>query len=291
MIHLMWKFWFVFLPMITPHVSVELKPFKNKIGKFSKPKQTLEKSNRCDTDPILLNQKSREELPVENWSCESKWCGLALVKPKILWKISEASFSWISHCHANESISLPHCCLLPFRIACQVWLHCCLRWGALGNQSTSVPPGPLAGLCQRRPWRMTGRETGRTAVHQLCDDIHSALFGGFVHSYLYMLNVCNNSPKCYSGPDSEQDALHCSCYLIQSSLRCMYHVVSGYGMEAQEVRLVAQGHMVSRAGIWTELFMTPKSMLAASTPFSLSWSTHPQGAIAYSKAWVRSLCV
>lgn len=111
---------------------------------------------------------------------------------------------------------------------------------------TSVPPGTVdTRTVWRRPWRMSGR----TAVHQLRDGINSASFGGFVHSYLYMLNVNNNSP-CL-GVTVARHRVRCiaHAYLIQSSLRCRFHGLRLRKGSSREVRLLAQGHMVSRAGI------------------------------------------
>lgn len=175
-----------------------------------------------------------------------------------------------------------------------MWLYYCLRWGEvrwgeeLWEISTSAPPGPLAGS-RRRPWRVTGRVTGRTAVHRLSDDIHSALFGGLVHPYLYMLNVCNDSLGVTAARYRARCIAHATSFSPLSGVHTTWSQVTEW--RPWEVRLVAQGHMVSRAGIWTELFLTPKPMLVASIPFSLSWSTYPLGAIAHSKAWVRLLRV
>lgn len=74
----------------------------------------------------------------------------------------------------------------------------------------------------------------RTAVHQLSDDISSsALCGGFVLSYLYILKVYNNSPCLGVTVGQAQSKRHCSCCLIESSLRCRRHMVSDDEMEAQ----------------------------------------------------------
>lgn len=135
------------------------------------------------------------------------------------------------------------------------------------------------GLCQRRPWKMSGR----TTVHRLSDDFSSVLFCGFVHSYLYIINLHDNTP-CLA------------VTMCQDRARCIGHVISfnplwGIGTtwcqittwELKEVKLVAQGHMASKVGIWTESLLTLKPMLLTSTLYYLSWSTRQQRLIPPSK--------
>lgn len=86
-------------------------------------------------------------------------------------------------------------------------------------------------------------------MHQLRDGINSALFGGFVHSYLYILNVNNNSPCLGVTVARHRARCVAHTYLIQSSLRCRYYDLRLRNGSSREVRLLAQSLMVSRAEI------------------------------------------
>lgn len=82
----------------------------------------------------------------------------------------------------------------------------------------------------------------RTAVHQLSGDISSsALCAGFVLSYLYTLKVYTNSPCLGVTVGQAQSKRHCSCCLIESSLRCRCHMVSDGEMEAQRGQACCPG--------------------------------------------------
>lgn len=56
-----------------------------------------------------------------------------------------------------------------------------------------------------------------------------------------------------------------------------------------QVEIVAQGHMVSRARIWAEIFLTPKPRLLTGVPYCLSWSADQQRLTAQAKTRVRSV--
>lgn len=70
-------------------------------------------------------------------------------------------------------------------------------------------------MCQRRPWR----RSGRTIVHQLSDDIYSALYEGFVHSYLHTVEyIIMPFVSCYCVPGMVQDSLLVLSHLILSEV-------------------------------------------------------------------------
>lgn len=119
--------------MVTPHVSVEFKPFKNEIGKFFR--HSLKNQSKPWKYQIGVTQtpffwtrsrgrNSRLRIgPVNPSDVDWLWSNL-----KFFGKCQRPHLHEF-HTVMPMKVSLPHCCHFPFRIACQVWLYFCLRWG------------------------------------------------------------------------------------------------------------------------------------------------------------------